>query len=641
MTTRKRRDGDATVARGRGAARPRAVGLGAGRSGAARLRSAALGAAALAIAAAAAGGTWAQTPDAAPDAPAPIALASTVSAATLYPRGAMVARSAPFAAPAGRATLRIDDLPTDIDADTLRVSGAAAGADFTILGVEHEIARPARAPLPDAEREAIEAEIEAKGWRLRAAEDALAAAEARAAYMAAFRAATVAPAPAPARPGARAQGGGAALLAEAARWPAAWAAIAEEEAAARGEARDAERRAEELRRDLEALERRLRRTGPPAAPRSVLLVSIAAAAPVENGALTVRYLTSKAGWRPLYDLRLDAAETGGGDARGARVLTLTRRAEVFQTTGETWPEVRLTLSTAQPALRVAAAPPRTEEARLRPPPSELAAKRRELNDRLIREGLLSAPAAETEADASRALAAPLAASAGAPPRPAAERDALTLYAGATVTLAAPDPATLPGDGARRRIRLGETQAEATAELRATPSLDETAYLVAAHQNGELPLLPGRATLYRDGVFVGRATLEAAAPGATAILPFGRYEAVSVRHAVRDRKDGEEGIFTTSNRRRAAFEITAENLGAETLRMTVFDSRPFTETEEIVVTPLGERPDETDVDGRRGALAWRFPLPPGAAKTLRFGYEITWPEAREIDLRPQPTPRPRR
>src|SRR6185436_16853975 len=55
--------------------------------------------------------------------------------------------------------------------------------------------------------------------------------------------------------------------------------------------------------------------------------------------LELTYMVNGAGWKPLYDLRLV------GDS-----LEITYLAQVAQNTGEDWPDVALTLSTAFPAL---------------------------------------------------------------------------------------------------------------------------------------------------------------------------------------------------------------------------------------------------------------------------------------------------
>ncbi|QRV93219.1 mucoidy inhibitor A [Ceratobasidium sp. AG-Ba] len=62
--------------------------------------------------------------------------------------------------------------------------------------------------------------------------------------------------------------------------------------------------------------------------------------------ILLTYAVSKASWTPSYDIRTSIAKTPDTPSRA----TLHYRASVTQTTGENWPDVALTLSTASPQL---------------------------------------------------------------------------------------------------------------------------------------------------------------------------------------------------------------------------------------------------------------------------------------------------
>ena len=88
-------------------------------------------------------------------------------------------------------------------------------------------------------------------------------------------------------------------------------------------------------------------------------------------------------------------------------------------------------------------------------------------------------------------------------------------------------------------------------MRATPALDETAFLEASFkQTEEAPLLPGRVALYRDGIFVGRGQMALTPKDETVRLGFGADDKVKDRaHHVR-KIEGSAGIITTVEDRRA-------------------------------------------------------------------------------------------
>lgn len=543
-----------------------------------------------------------------------IAAPSLVTGATLYPAGATVKRAIRFSAPAGRHDIVIEDLPLEIEADSLRVEGAAE-TGFTILGLDHRVERPGLEPLTDAARDALEARIRELEWQVRAASDRRQAAADRIAYMQAFREATL--------KGGGAEGETAALISTVGNWGEAWAQMSAEIAAATEAAQQADREIETLGERIEALRRELDRAGPPPPARGVAMISIDAPAPIADGALTLSYLTRRASWAPLYDLRLEPMDE---DAEpGLRRLRVMRRAAIRQQTGEDWSDVALSLSTARPSGRLGAVKPPIRHAMLTTPGAVGGVL-----------DMLSSDEAEDSGEgrySRNVLAAQQALEAPAEPEAAAESAALAAYDGATVVYTIAERTRAPGDGSVRQVLIGEDAVDVSLLVRATPAVDESAYLYLAYKNGAAPLLPGRASVYRDGAYFGQFNLEYVAPGDQSALPFGRYESVVVDHRIRNRSQGEEGLFTTSNRERLRFALSARNLSDEPVTVTLFDSLPFTETEEIRIAFVGaEPPTERDIDGRRGALAWTFELDAGAEKAIEFGYDMSWPEGKMVQLR---------
>lgn len=537
-----------------------------------------------------------------------VSASSRVEAATLYPDGASVTRTASFAAEAGQNEIVISDMPLRLHQATLRVGGVG-DAPYTIEGVTFRLDRPGLEPLPDAERERIEAEIAVVEAQIRERSDVLASAEARVKHVAEFR-----------RGLASADRDGA-LLDDPLRWADAWRVLADEEAAARALVRQAEFEIDQLDEERAALRRELANEGEPPAPRGVLRVEISAAAPVAEGELEITYLTDDASWAPAYDLRLDRV----GDS-AERALTVTRRASVRQSTGENWNQVRLTLSTARPSGAVGVEPPRPIRAFLsRPVPAPMAmAPPREAQQGSLYGGqtageLLTDAAPRAETDRERV--------------PAQEQAMATAVIGDMVSFEIPRLVDVEGDGEVRQTLIGSQTERVTPSLRATPALDDAAYMYVEFENGEAPILPGRASVYRDGAFLGQRTLAYVSPGATAELAFGRYDPVRVSHHLKSRSEGQEGVFTTSNQLEVRYEMTAENTGDETMRLTLYAARPFTETEQITVDEVfGTPASERDVNAARGVMGWTFVLQGGDDRTIAYGFDLTWPKDEELVLR---------
>ena len=221
----------------------------------------------------------------------------------------------------GDTTLVAKNFPLTLDPSSLRVEGEA-GAKLTIGAID---ARPPRA-APPVNLPELDKRIEALKDERANLQGAIAAAQARRKFAERF---------AEASPAGIGDKGEARPIAE---WRAAFAAVAEEIAAADTAIRDAERKQRDLDREIARLEAD-RSAKPPA--RLEVRIDLAAAA-ATRATLRVTYSVRQARWAPLYDARLD---TGAKDRKPA--LELVRRAEITQSTGEDWSNVALGVSTVR------------------------------------------------------------------------------------------------------------------------------------------------------------------------------------------------------------------------------------------------------------------------------------------------------
>jgi uncharacterized protein (TIGR02231 family) len=246
---------------------------------------------------------------------------SAIDTVTVYPDGASVTRIINADLASGDTTLVAKDFPLTLDPSSLRVAGEA-GAKLTIGAID---ARPPRAATPVNLPE-LDKRIEALKDERASLQGTIASAQARRKFAERF---------AEASPAGIGDKGEARPIAE---WRAAFAAVAEEIAAADSAIRDAERKQRELDREIARLEAD-RSAKPPA--RLEVRIDLAAAA-ATRATLRVTYSVRQARWAPLYDARLD---TGAKDRKPA--LELVRRAEITQSTGEDWSNVALGVSTVR------------------------------------------------------------------------------------------------------------------------------------------------------------------------------------------------------------------------------------------------------------------------------------------------------
>jgi uncharacterized protein (TIGR02231 family) len=507
-----------------------------------------------------------------------------VEAVTVFPDGASIVRRLPVNIPAGEHVLVIGDLPPSADPASLRLAGAGEGR-LVVGAVDARQPRAFERPDPERvrrlealrdERQALDDGIAAERLRKRAAE-------------ALVSETTLA-------------GGERGLDADAARQ--ALTTAVEETRTADRAIRQAEQRQRALDREIAALEAGLNAQPP---RRLEARISVQAEQAF-RGELTLSYAVRGARWTPIYDARL--VTTGAKP-----MLELVRRAEIRQETGEDWQNVALTVSTARVARGGATPKLGSLVVRFERPPV----------GRLSESG--AGPA--SQAVPAPAPYAPLAAE---PRARAVEQEAVADLSGFQASFAIPGQSTIGSGEGARALRIATMTIEPQLVSRAAPSVDPTAFLEARFKYaGDVPLMPGRVSLYRDGAFAGRSQLAAATREEPVSLGFGPDDLVRVEHHVVRRTDGSAGIISSSRTEEREFRIVVRN-GARGARQVVIEDRvPVSEAQELAVEALSgaTQPTGRDVDGRRGIVEWAFDLAPGASREIRHGWRLRWPSDRQL------------
>jgi uncharacterized protein (TIGR02231 family) len=526
---------------------------------------------------------------------------SQIDAVTVYPDGATVTRLIRLDLPAGDSTLLVHDFPLSLDPSSLRVEGEG-GTRLVIGAVD---ARPPSPSLP-ANRPEIDRRIETLRDQRAAFDGDVAAATARRKFAERF---------AEMSPAGLGEKGEARPLTE---WRAAFAAVAEEIATADGIIRDAKIKQRDLDRQIAKLESE-RNTTPPKKLEVRIDLNAAAAAPVT---LRVTYAVRGARWTPVYDARLD---TGGKDGKPS--LDLVRRAEIVQTTGEDWNNVALAVSTVRTAQGGGAPELRPLIVRYPAPPSQprpLAASRADRSAAYAPASPASS-AIEDERDKDNLL------------RKAEEQQATVDAGGYQVVFKIPGRIAVPAGHGSKSFRIASATISPDLIVHAVPALAETAFLQASFKHDEdAPLLPGRVSIYRDGVFVGKSPLALAAKDETVRLGFGVDEKVKVARSVVRRSEGTAGLIGSSKTDEREFKTTIRNGHDFPVKVAIEDQLPVSETEDIQVEmlPISTQPTARDLRDRRGVLEWAFDAKPGETREIKLAWRVRWPKDKVVQFTPQ-------
>ena len=533
-----------------------------------------------------------------PAAAAEVEITSRIDAVTVYPDGATVTRLIRLDLPAGETTLLARDFPLTLDPSSLRVEGEG-GARLVIGAVD---ARPPR-PVPPANLPEIDRRIEALRDQRAALDGAIAAATARRKFAERF---------AEASPAGIGDKGEARPLTE---WRLAFAAIAEEIALVDNVVRDAKIKQRDLDRDLARLEAE-RNASPPRKLEVRIDLNAQAAAPA---LLRVTYAVRGARWMPVYDARLD---TGTKDRKPS--LELIRRAEVVQTTGEDWTDVELAVSTVRTARGGSAPELRPLIVRYPAPPPRPMAGRPDMPYAAPSSGALEAGRLQNEAlrrgeDVRTRL-------------PVEQQQAAVEASGFQVVFRVPRRiGVVAGEGAKS-FQIASATIAPELMVHAVPALVDTAFLQASFKHAEdAPLLPGRVSIYRDGIFVGRSPMALAAKDETVRLGFGADEKVKIARTVVRRIEGTAGLIGSSKTDEREFKTAIRNGHDFPIRVAIEDQVPVSESEDILVEmlPVTTVPTARDLRDRRGVLEWSFDLKPGESRDIKLGWRVRWPKDKAV------------
>ena len=532
---------------------------------------------------------------------------SHVDAVTVYPSGAEVTRVTEAHLVAGETTLILEDLPGELDAQSIRVEGAG-GAGLEIGSVDSKLIYLSTA-AQDAERKSLEKEVETLGDERQALDQTLSDADYQKRLLLSLADKQLFP-----------SSDEKSKVVDAAQLGSLLDLVSAKLNLLSKIIHEAQIRQHDIDKQVNELNNKLAGIAP--AQVAKMQVAVHLTAPAEtNGTFKVKYRVGNAGWAPFYDARLTTPEKNQKSR-----LELVRRAEVMQSTGESWENVALTLSTARPLGATAAPDLYEQEIQIYEP---LAARMKSESDALGLGGN-DAPATAAAPKEVGQLLNEL----EDKRKDVIQKQAIIEMAGFQALYGIQGRVSVDNSGTSKKVRIATDDYDATLNALVVPKLDASAYLTAAFTiKGEAPMLPGMVNLYRDGVFMGQGALPLLSPDEEAKLGFGADDLIKVKRAEVKRKKGEEGLISTSNVEERAWDIVVKNLHSAAIPVTVIDQMPFSANENVTIEPMAQMtpPTEKDLDKRRGVMAWRFDLESKAENTIKFGYKVAWPQNMQVGM----------
>ncbi|CAE6463717.1 hypothetical protein ACGC1H_005362 [Rhizoctonia solani] len=228
--------------------------------------------------------------------------------------------------------------------------------------------------------------------------------------------------------------------------------------------------------------------------------------------LMLTYVVSNASWTPLYDVRASIAKSPDATSK----MMLHYRASITQTTGENWPEVALTLSTASPQLgsRVPSLSPWKIGIPAPVLPAGQGATRTKQTARKITMPKLEAEVDDDREESDDDMGFGLFDGDEGDTAPQmTSRKAHVATAGVlSATFGIPGRSDIPSDEGSHKVVVAVLDLEAELEWICVPREKESVFLTCKVINSsEFTLLPGEASVFLDDNFVSKSRIEHVSP----------------------------------------------------------------------------------------------------------------------------------
>lgn len=186
--------------------------------------------------------------------------------------------------------------------------------------------------------------------------------------------------------------------------------------------------------------------------------------------------------------------------------------------------------------------------------------------------------------------------------------------------------SIPSDNQNHQVDLTSFSQGAIYGYSVVPKLNKEVF-VTAHvlANDLINQISGEANVYYDGTFTGK-TLISPTANDTLLLTLGKDKRIQV-----ERKKLKEfcsnSFFGGTKTESITWEITIKNTRKEAVTLTIEDQIPVSTDKEIEVK-LTDKGNAT-LDEATGKLTWKLDLAPEKSQTLKFSFEVKHPKDKQL------------
>ena len=331
-----------------------------------------------------------------------------------------------------------------------------------------------------------------------------------------------------------------------------------------------------------------------------------------SGEINFSYLSAKAGWTPLYDIRSESSEGK---------IYMNYKAEIQQQTGLDWKNVKLSISTNNPYAN-------KTKPELNPwylsyveyrNDNKLKANNKESDYKLMntpREALnrgytLQESIVRQEEDIG------------------ADQFTKLVQQLITAEFKIDLPYTIESNGHKHMVLVQKSELETNFKYYAVPKIDASVYLVAEMLKiDELQLIPSKANIFFDGSYIGETYIDPTTMNDTLYLSLGKDPNISISRRLLSSKCKEKYIGEKIEKT-LAYTIEIKNMKSNQIEVVIQDQIPITTDSNIEIDKINLGKGE--LQDRTGLIEWKVKLAPKDKKTFDFDYRIKFNKGRQINI----------
>lgn len=323
--------------------------------------------------------------------------------------------------------------------------------------------------------------------------------------------------------------------------------------------------------------------------------------------LKMSYLAFQAGWIPMYDLRAEDINSN---------IDFQYRARVFQSTGNDWNDVNLTISTGNPTVGGQAPTLYPWYVNIYDPNMNY----RQL-DKAPSRGLNQTPSVAYEEQLDMQEISVQGKSTSIANYTTVQNNTVSTEFKIAV------PYDIPSDNQQYDVIMQKESIKALFDYVAVPKLDNDAFLRARLTDWmQYSLLPGESNIYFKGTFVGKGFIDPALANDTLVVSLGRDRSIQIK---RDqiKEFCKTNTFGSKQKTTKAYEISITNTKKQAVDIVIEDQLPISQNGDLEIET--EELSGASYDATTGKITWKLRIEPGQNMKKQLRFNAKYPKKKYI------------